>query len=74
MTWIVGGAGQWHPCIAGDVRVTWKYPRKEVSADCLQKIYPVAPNILAGFAGSVCLGFDVLHTSRQVSNGRAPFE
>jgi hypothetical protein len=61
MTWIVGSAGILNPFIAGDVRVTFRgEDGRAQERDCLQKIYPVTRNILAGFAGSVALGIDVL--------------
>jgi len=58
MTWVVGkltpfGLG----IVASDIRVTFG-GRTE---DCLQKIYPVGGGILAGFAGSVKIGFSLLH-------------
>jgi|ERR1017187_4782636 hypothetical protein len=59
MTWIVGtltpfGLG----IVASDIRVTFSN-RTEV--DCLQKIYSVGGGIVAGFAGSVKIGFSLLH-------------
>lgn len=58
MTWIVGtltpfGLG----IVASDIRVTLA-DKSEV--DCLQKIYPLGSGLLAGFAGSVKIGFSLL--------------
>lgn len=58
MTWIVGkltpfGLG----IVASDIRVTLG---DKTEMDCLQKIYPVGGGILAGFAGSVKIGFSLL--------------
>lgn len=41
-----------------DVQVTW--PSQGKSLDCLQKVYPIAPFMVAGFAGSVRIGFYLL--------------
>lgn len=58
MTWIVGtltpfGLG----IVASDIRVTFTDGRE---VDCLQKIHPVGGGLLAGFAGSVRIGFALL--------------
>jgi hypothetical protein len=65
MTWVIGGAGLWSPFIAGDICVTWRHAGRDVTKNCLQKIYPVSENILGGFAGSVSIGFDVLSEIRK---------
>ncbi len=66
MTWIIG-----LPSIFGyahavsDVQVTWENGERR---DCLQKVYPIAPFIIGGFAGSVQLGFNLLdHLQRNLS-------
>lgn len=61
MTWIVGGPGWTAPFLAGDICITFTHPdgRRE-TRDCLCKIYPVARNVLGGFAGSVFLGMRIL--------------
>lgn len=59
MTWIV--AKQFLPgyvAIFSDIQITWK--NGEIRKDCLLKVYPVASNILAGFSGSVDVGFRLL--------------
>lgn len=43
--------------MVSDVRVSWS---DGTEADLLQKSYPIAPFILAGFAGSVNIGFRLL--------------
>jgi hypothetical protein len=58
MTWVVGastflGFG----IMVSDVRVSWASGGE---ADLLRKAYPVAPLLLAGFAGSVRIGFQLL--------------
>lgn len=58
MTWIVGtltpfGLG----IVASDIRVTFT---NRIEVDCLQKIYRVGGGLLAGFAGSVKIGFSLL--------------
>lgn len=66
MTWVVGT-----PTMFGygfgisDVRVTLG-DRSEL--DCLQKIYPVARWIAAGFAGSVKIGFAMIDKLRRIGN------
>ena len=55
MTWIVGtltpfGLG----IVASDIRVTLG---NKTEIDCLQKIYQVGGGLLAGFSGSVKIGF-----------------
>ena len=61
VTWVVGGPGFTAPFLAGDICVTFEHAdgHKETH-DCLQKIYPIARNILAGFAGSVDIGLRML--------------
>lgn len=58
MTWIVGAAAALGYAVGiSDVRVTFG---DESECDCLQKIYPMARFIAAGFAGSVQIGFAML--------------
>lgn len=58
MTWIVGTLTPFGlSIVASDIRVTLA-DKSEV--DCLQKIYPVGGGLLAGFAGSVKIGFSLL--------------
>lgn len=55
MTWILGSALPFgYGALISDIRVTLSNGRH---LDCLQKIYPVASMMMAGFAGSVELGF-----------------
>jgi hypothetical protein len=61
MTWIVGGPGFVSPFLAGDICVTFRHANgREETHDCLQKIYPLARNVLGGFAGSVDIGLRML--------------
>jgi hypothetical protein len=58
MTWIVGAAAALGYSVAiSDIRVTFGDGSER---DCLQKIYPMARFIAAGFAGSVKIGFALL--------------
>ena len=55
MTWILGaGIPFGYGALVSDVRVTW---RNGTTRDVLQKIYPVGSMLMAGFAGSVEMGF-----------------
>jgi len=45
-----------------DIRVTLADGSER---DCLQKIYPIAQSIALGFAGSVCIGFNVVEVMKQ---------
>lgn len=61
VTWIVGiNATEWAPdraFLVSDTRATWPNGQH---VDCLQKIRSIGPTTLAGFAGSVRLGFEAL--------------
>jgi hypothetical protein len=60
MAWVLGASiplGGYGALIS-DVRVSWNNGR--VSHDVLQKIYMVAPMMIAGFAGSVEIGFRLM--------------
>ena len=58
MTWIVGAAAALGYAVGiSDIRVTFSDGSER---DCLQKIYPMARFIAAGFAGSVRIGFEML--------------
>lgn len=51
--------------LVSDICVSWRlanggYKRR----DCLQKIYPMGPDIIAGFSGSVKIGFALLQSLR----------
>jgi hypothetical protein len=59
MTWIVAAAAHTGYAVGiSDIRVSFGNNGQEL--DCLQKIYPMAPFIAAGFAGSVEIGFRML--------------
>jgi len=73
MTWIVGAAAALGYAVGiSDVRVTFGDGSER---DCLQKIYPMARFIAAGFAGSVQIGFAMLdglaHQLRDAPEGQA---
>ena len=62
MTWVLGSGTLFgYGALIADVRVSW--PGGQV-ADILQKIHGVAPNMMAGFAGSVRLGFSLVNDMR----------
>lgn len=64
MTWIVAAPTlRGYAVAASDIRVTF---RDGSECDCLQKIYPVGPNIALGFSGSVAVGFDMLDKARRL--------
>jgi len=61
VTWVVGGGARFGYGVGmSDIRVSWDCGYK----DCLQKIYPVGNFIIAGFAGSVWLGFYLINDLR----------
>lgn len=72
MTWIIGSAGLFGSAIlVSDICVTFsnKDGAKQC-VDCLQKIYPLGPFVIGGFAGSVRIGFDILEIlQREFANG-----
>jgi hypothetical protein len=58
MTWVVGGSSLFgFGVMVSDVRVSWD---DGTEADLLQKAYPVGRFLLAGFAGSVNIGFRLI--------------
>jgi hypothetical protein len=58
MTWIVGAAASTGYAVGiSDIRVSFGNGQE---LDCLQKLYPMARFIAAGFAGSVEIGFKML--------------
>jgi len=58
VTWVIGGGVMTGYAIGlSDIRITFADGSER---DCLQKIYPVGPNIAAAFAGSVAIGFELI--------------
>lgn len=58
MTWVLGsGVPFGYGALIADVRASWG---ADVCLDRLQKIYPVGPGLMAGFAGSVAVGFSMI--------------
>lgn len=58
MTWILGSAIPFgYGALISDIRVTWQ---NRAHKDVLQKIYPIGSMMMAGFAGSVQLGFAMI--------------
>ncbi len=62
MTWVVGASTIFgYGLIVSDICVTFrKMDGSKETRDCLQKIYPIAPSIVAGFSGSVRIGFELI--------------
>lgn len=62
MTWVFGTATEFFGtaiCVA-DIQVTIGDGEEREVIDCLQKVYPLAQNVVAGFAGNVQVGFSML--------------
>src|SRR5262245_39838206 len=60
MTWVIGASSIFgYGAMLSDVRVTFKDGRQ---LDLVQKSFPVGPYIVAGFAGSVKIGFQMLRS------------
>jgi hypothetical protein len=60
MTWVIGASSLFgYGVMLSDVRVT--FPNGK-TADILKKAYPVGPCIVAGFSGSVLIGFRLLQS------------
>lgn len=71
MTWVFGTATEFFGtaiCVS-DIQVT--LPGDE-TVDCLQKMYPLAQNVVAGFAGDVELGFLMLGDLAAVVQDKRP--
>jgi hypothetical protein len=63
MTWVIGSSTAFgYGVLISDIRVTFPEGKEY---DILQKAYPVGDFIVAGFAGSVKLGFILLENLRQ---------
>src|SRR5262245_56689808 len=59
MTWVIGASSIFgYGAILSDVRVTF---RDGSQRDLVQKAFAVGPYVIAGFAGSVKIGFEMLH-------------
>jgi hypothetical protein len=59
MTWVIGASSVFgYGAILSDVRVTFTDGRQ---CDLVQKAFAVGPYVIAGFAGSVRIGFEMLH-------------
>ena len=60
MTWVIGASSIFdYGAMMSDVRVTFS---DGTERDLIQKAYPVGPYIVAGFAGSVRIGFQMLES------------
>lgn len=62
MTWVIGQPTIWnYGILISDICVTFTYPNgTKDTLDCLQKIYRVGNFFVAGFSGSVKIGFQML--------------
>lgn len=75
MTWVIGGTTLFGYGVAiSDIRATFYKADGEIShhKDCLQKIYPVGNFFVAGFAGSVRLGFSLIEDMRGFLSPNSP--
>lgn len=58
MTWVVATPTLLgYAVVVSDIRVSWK---DNGYLDCLQKIHLVSPSMVAGFSGSIKIGFELL--------------
>jgi hypothetical protein len=63
MTWVIGASSLFgYGVMLSDIRVRFPSGR---TADIVKKAYPVGPFIVAGFAGSVLIGFKLLESLRE---------
>ncbi|MFZ3073086.1 MAG: hypothetical protein WA162_07565 [Thermodesulfobacteriota bacterium] len=74
MTWVVGGTTLFGYGVAiSDIRVTFQKADGEITyIDCLQKVYPVGNFLVAGFAGSVRVGFELIEDMRRFLSPNPP--
>lgn len=71
MTWIIGASSfLGHGLMISDVRISFSDGTEE---DLLRKAYPIAPYIIAGFAGSVYIGLKLIDSlQRALYRGDLP--
>lgn len=70
MTWVIGGITPFGYGVGiSDIRVSWGEAKHK---DCLQKVYPVGNFLIAGFAGSVYLGFKMIEDLKAFLSLDAP--
>jgi hypothetical protein len=63
MTWVIGASSLFgYGVTLSDVRVTFSNGK---TAELLKKAHPVGPFIVAGFAGSILIGFQLLESLRK---------
>ena len=63
MTWVIGASSVFdYGAMMSDVRVTLP---DNSERDLVQKAYPVGPFIVAGFAGSVRIGFQMTESRKE---------
>lgn len=61
MTWVIGASTAFgYGIMLSDICVTYKVNGEQKTIDALQKIYPLAPFVVGGFAGSVRIGLNLL--------------
>jgi hypothetical protein len=68
LTWVFGTATEFFGtaiCVA-DIQVTIGEGEEREMIDCLQKVYPLEQNVVAGFAGNVQVGFSMLAALQEV--------
>jgi hypothetical protein len=70
MTWIIGSSAFWAGAILiSDIRLSFIDSSKKPE-DCLQKIYPLSKQVMAGFSGSVIIGFEIIDQLREQMNNQ----
>src|SRR4051812_47801516 len=70
MTWVIGMARHLiGGLLVGDIRVSFQNGR---SADLIQKVHEVAPNVAVGFSGSVSFGFAMVDDLRSFAGATYP--
>ncbi len=66
MTWIIGASTMFgYGIVLSDTCVTYTENGQTKTVDALQKAFPLGPFVVGGFAGSVYIGFQMLHHLRE---------
>lgn len=70
MTWIIGSSAFLSGAILiSDIRLSFINSTIKPE-DCLQKIYPLGKQVMAGFSGSVLIGFEIIDQLREQMNNQ----
>lgn len=61
MTWVIGNICKFgYGILVSDIQITYSCENEIKYLDCLQKVYHVGNHVVAGFAGSVSIGFELI--------------